>query len=46
MEEVGLSLEMVDLDMMGVVCKIFINKDNIIIVVGGEMVEEVKKCIG
>lgn len=45
MEEVGLSLEMVDLDMMGIGCKIFINKDNIIIVVDGGMVEEVKKWI-
>ena len=34
-EEVGLSLEMADLDMMGVARKISINKDNTTIVAGG-----------
>ena len=45
-EEVGLSLEMADLDMMGVARKISINKDNTTIVAGGETAEEVKKRIG
>ncbi|MDE5114533.1 MAG: molecular chaperone GroEL, partial [Trichodesmium sp. St15_bin1_1] len=43
---VGLSLEMADLDMMGVARKISINKDNTTIVAGGETAEEVKKRIG
>ena len=44
-EEVGLSLDMVDLEMMGTARKISINKDNTTIVAGGETAEEVKKRI-
>ncbi|NET14652.1 MAG: chaperonin GroEL, partial [Okeania sp. SIO1H6] len=44
-EEIGLNLEMADLDMMGVGRKITINKDNTTIVAGGDTAEEVKKRI-